>query len=414
MDESFSVKQTVPERYQSGLRTNIWKFYVVRIFLRSFVFPILVVYFLKSGLSAAQIGLVFSIGIFASFLLELPSGYISDKIGHKQAIIACFIMKAVAMLCYLGGSFWWFILAEILFVGGGALWSGTGEAFFYETMKDLNRLDDFEKLYGRSKMVSLSAGSGLLIAMPFIYAQNNQIVFYINSVLLLIPILFSFTLRQPHMSKQVAKVEGWMNVVHEWRSIGRFIIEQKRYRAIIFFFAFWQAAQDAIDIFSQLFFLFVGIPAKFFGILYAVNRLLQGAGGQVAYLLKKALNSLQILALFSIELALFFFAGAYANQFIGTILFPVRNFFEGVSDPLSSGMVNKEIVHGNRITLLSVEPTISSLIEGVLVLVMGFLFNTFSVAHVFLILGIAIAIGLAFLYITAVRALDSGKAVVLN
>jgi MFS family permease len=412
MENSPLEKPTAHGHYQSGLQANIWKFYVVRIFLRSFVFPILVVYFLKSGLSAAQIGLVFSIGIFASFFLELPSGYISDKIGHKQAITACFVMKAIAMLCYLGGSFWWFTLAEILFVGGGALWSGTGEAFFYETMKDLGRLDDFEKLYGRSKMVSLSAGSGLLIAMPFIYSQNNRIVFYINSILLLIPILFSFTLRQPRVSKQVAKVEGWMNVIHEWRSIGRFIIEQKRYRAIIFFFAFWQAVQDAIDTFSQLFFLFVGIPAKFFGILYAVNRVLQGVGGQVAYLLKKVLNSLQILALFSIELALFFFAGGYANQFVGTILFPIRNFFEGVSDPLSSGMVNKEIVHGNRITLLSVEPTISSLIEGILVLIMGFLFNAFSVPHVFLIIGITVTIVLTFLYTMAARALENGDATV--
>jgi MFS family permease len=90
------------------MKSNIWKFYFLRIFLRSSVFPILVVYFLKSGLSAAEIGLVFSIGVFASFLLELPSGYISDKIGHRPAIILCFLMKSLAMLSYLGGTFWWF------------------------------------------------------------------------------------------------------------------------------------------------------------------------------------------------------------------------------------------------------------------------------------------------------------------
>lgn len=388
-------------------QSNIWKFYIVRIFLRSMVFPILVVYFLKSGLSAAEIGLVFSIGVFVSFLLELPSGYISDKIGHKQALIACFVMKAVAMLCYLGGSFWWFTLAEILFVGGGALWSGTGEAFFYETMRDLNRLDDFEKLYGRSKMVSLTAGAGLLIAMPFIYVYNNQLVFFINSALLLISIAVSFTLTQPSMSKSVAKVEGWMNMVHEWHSIGRFIIEQKRYRTVIFFFAFWQAVQDSIDTFSQLFFLFLRIPAEFFGMIYAVNRILQGVGGQVAYLLKKIMNSVGILALFSIELILFFFTGAFANYYIGIVLFPIRNFFEGISDPISSGMVNREITGGNRITLLSVEPTIASLIQGILVFVFGLLFNDFSVPHVFFIIGVGVAVILFVLYISAARSLNT-------
>src|SRR3989338_2706510 len=97
-----------------SLTSNIWKFYFLRIFLRSMVFPILLVYFLRSGLSAAEIGLVFSIGVFASFLLELPSGYISDKIGHKPAILLCFLAKALSMLCYLGGTFWWFVLAKTL------------------------------------------------------------------------------------------------------------------------------------------------------------------------------------------------------------------------------------------------------------------------------------------------------------
>ncbi len=392
-----------------SIKSNIWKFYVLRIFLRSLVFPVLVVYFLRSGLSATQIGLVFSIGIFASFLLELPSGYIADKIGHKTTIIVCFLLKASAMLFYLGGTFWWFVLAEILFVGGGSLWSGTGEAFFYETLKDLNRLELFEKLYGQSMMVALSAGSGFLIAMPFIFAHNNQLVFYINFGLLLIPLLLSFTLKQPTFAKPVAKVEGWWNVIHEWRGIGKFIVEQKRYRTIIFFYAFWQAFQDAIDNFSQIFFIFVKIPTEFFGVIYAVNRILQGIGGQVAYLFKKTMSSLQIFGMFSIELVLFFFGGAYANTYTGAFLFWTRNFFEGVSGPLSSGMVNKEITTANRITLLSVEPALTTLIQGILVLVLGIMFDKFSVPHVFLMTGIVLTVILSVLYRMAFRSLGTER-----
>lgn len=374
------------------------------------MFPVLVVYFLRSGLSATQIGLVFSIGIFASFLLELPSGYVSDKIGHKTAIIICFLVKAVSMLFYLGGTFWWFVLAEILFVGGGSIWSGTGEAFFYETLKDLGRLEVFEKLYGQSMMVALSAGSGILIAMPFIYAHHNTLVFYINFGLLLIPLLLSFTLKQPTFAKPVAKVEGWWNVVHEWRDIGRFVIEQRRFRAIIFFYAFWQAFQDAIDNFSQIFFIFVKIPTEFFGVIYAVNRILQGIGGQVAYLFKKTMSSMQIFGVFSIELVLFFFLGAYANTYTGALLFWTRNFFEGVSSPISSGQVNKEITTGNRITLLSVEPALTTLIQGVLVFVLGVLFDKFSVPHVFLMMGSTLTLILIFLYTATARALAYKKA----
>ncbi|OGN26318.1 MAG: hypothetical protein A2925_00275 [Candidatus Yanofskybacteria bacterium RIFCSPLOWO2_01_FULL_44_22] len=393
-----------------SLTSNIWKFYFLRIFLRSMVFPILLVYFLRSGLSAAEIGLVFSIGVFASFLLELPSGYISDKIGHKPAILLCFLAKALSMLCYLGGTFWWFVLAEILFVGGGALWSGTGEAFLYETLKDLNRSEDFEKLYGQSMAVGLSISSILIVGMPFIYAYNNNLVFYISSAILFIPFLISFSLHQPTYIKPVSKIEGWWSVVHEWRDIARFVVKQKRFRALVFFYSFWQAVQDSIDLFGQLFFTFLNIPVRFFGFIYASNRVLQGLGGYLAYKFKKVLSSAQLLGLFSIELVLFFFLGAWAKSYMGVLVFSVRNFFEGVSGPVSSGMINKEITEGGRITLLSVEPTLTRLIQTILVFVLGLLFNAFSVPHVFLMTGIAVAVILSLLYVMAVRSLASEKA----
>ncbi|MFA6000455.1 MAG: hypothetical protein WC783_05815, partial [Candidatus Paceibacterota bacterium] len=334
-----------------------------------------------------------------------PSGYISDKIGHKTAIVICFLVKAVSMLFYLGGTFWWFVLAEILFVGGGSIWSGTGEAFFYETLKDLNRLDVFEKLYGQSIMIALSAGSGILIAMPFIYTYNNTLVFFINFGLLLIPLFLSFTLKQPTFAKPVAKVEGWWGVIHEWRDIGRFVMEQKRFRTIIFFYAFWRAFQDAIDNFGQIFFIFIKIPLEFFGLIYAVNRVLRGIGGQFAYLFKKSMNSSQIFGMFGAELVLFFFFGAYASTYTGVFLFLSRNFFEGVSEPLSSGMVNKEITTGNRITLLSVEPALTTLIQGILVLALGVMFDKFSIPAVFLMMGGLLIVILSPLYVTAVRVL---------
>jgi len=391
------------------MKSNIWKFYTLRIFLRSLVFPILIIYFLRSGLSATEVGLVFAIGVYAGFLLELPSGYVSDRVGHKTAITVCFLMKALSMLFYLGGTFWWFVFAEVLFVGGGALWSGTGEAFLFETAKDLNRSDDFEKVYGRSIAVGLSISSGFLILMPFIYTYNNQLVFFVNFALLLLPLGVSLTLHQPSYRKPVAKVEGWWSLIHEWRTIGRFIITNKRYRTLVFFYAFWQAIQDAIDIFSQLFFTFIKIPTQFFGALYAVNRLLQAAGGQIAYVVRRTMSSTKILALFSVELILFFFFGAYANQYFGLVLFPARNFFEGMSVPIRSGMINKEIVDGYRITLLSVKPTIRRLIQGILVFALGILFDTFSVPHVFMITGVTTVVILSVLYAMTVRSLTSER-----
>src|SRR3990167_9130355 len=259
-------------------------------------------------------------------------------------------------------------------------------------------------------MVGLSISSIPLVAIPFIYAYNGQLVFIISSALLLLPLITSLTLKQPSYIKPVSKIEGWWGVVHEWRSIGRFIIQQRRFRSLVFFYSFWQAVQDSIDLFGQLFFTFLNIPVKLFGFIYASNRILQGIGGQLAYRFKKVMSSAQILGLFCIELILFFFLGAYSRSYVGVLVFSARNFFEGVSGPISSSMINKEITEGGRITLLSVEPTITRLIQTILVFVLGLLFNAFSVPHVFLMTGIFVAVILCLLYVMAVRSLASEKA----
>ena len=252
----------------------------------------------------------------------------------------------------------------------------------------------------RSMMVGLSISSIPLVAIPFIYAYNGQLVFIVASILLLLPLITSLTLKQPSYIKPVSKIEGWWGVVHEWRSIGRFIIQQKRFRSLVFFYSFWQAVQDSIDLFGQLFFTFLNIPVKLFGFIYASNRILQGIGGQVAYRFKKVMSSAQILGLFCIELILFFFLGAYSRSYVGVLVFSARNFFEGVSGPISSSMINKEITEGSRVTLLSVEPTLTRVIQTVLVLILGILFDKFSIPNVFIITGTSVAIVLGILYIT--------------
>ena len=50
--------------------------------------PIIAIFFLTLPNSIAQqIGIYSGIGFLAGFLLEIPSGYLSDTIGHKKALI---------------------------------------------------------------------------------------------------------------------------------------------------------------------------------------------------------------------------------------------------------------------------------------------------------------------------------------
>src|SRR3989338_2682041 len=119
-----------------GLAANIWKYYFLRIFTKRIIVPVLVVYLLAEGLSATQIGVLFSFGTILGLIFEVPSGILSDKLGHKNAIATSFFLQTLSMLAYaLGSSFFWFGIATALYAIGVSFWTGTGNAFAYETLK---------------------------------------------------------------------------------------------------------------------------------------------------------------------------------------------------------------------------------------------------------------------------------------
>ena len=70
------------------INSNLWKYFVFILTSRRNYIPILSLYFLSLPNTAAnQIGIYTGIAWLAGFFLEIPSGYLSDKFGHKKTLI---------------------------------------------------------------------------------------------------------------------------------------------------------------------------------------------------------------------------------------------------------------------------------------------------------------------------------------
>lgn len=94
-----------------------------------------------------------------NIVIEIPSGYISDKIGRKKAIL---ISRAFLLMAYLGllvGHDIHYGIGVVILVSiGTSLESGNIDAILYEKFVSLNMLDMLMKLYGKvnSKSMFLS------------------------------------------------------------------------------------------------------------------------------------------------------------------------------------------------------------------------------------------------------------------
>lgn len=389
----------------SSLRNNIWKYYAINVFTKRLIVPILVVFFLAKELSATEIGLIFSLGTIAALLFEVPSGFMSDKLGHKKAIAISFFVQCISMLLYaFGDSFSIFLSATIIYWLGNSLWTGTGSALLFETLKDLNRSDDYEKILGRATTISQPVSALFLVVIPIIYAFDARFAFLVNAALLFISLLVSLTLAQPSFYKHISKEEGFARIFADGKRIFAFVKTHKRYSGYTMFSAAWHGIQDAVDEFQQIFFQFLQVPVQFFGLIYGANRLMQGVGSYFTHNWKKHFSQLKTLSLLGTSLTIFLLVAASLKSMFGAIIFPLRNAIEGFASPLNQSFLNREITEGDRVTLLSVGNLFAGILKAIFTLLIGLLFDMFSVPMVFTLLALGTAVIMGILYIPAWRA----------
>ena len=102
--------------------------------------------FFQSELSAAQAVLIYVFYDLATTLLEVPSGYFSDRVGRRITLIISSLAGLVAALMQAFGSeFWVFALAQAALGMHMAFNSGTDSSLLYESLAEEGREDEVEE-----------------------------------------------------------------------------------------------------------------------------------------------------------------------------------------------------------------------------------------------------------------------------
>lgn len=101
--------------------------------------------FFQTKLSAAEAILLYAIYDIATTALEVPSGYMSDKVGRRPTLILATLagVAGPALLAF-GDGFAIFALAQILLGASAAFASGTDSALLYESLEATGQQDQVE------------------------------------------------------------------------------------------------------------------------------------------------------------------------------------------------------------------------------------------------------------------------------
>jgi Major Facilitator Superfamily len=106
----------------------------------------------------AVVAALLAAGDLAITALEIPTGWLADRFGHRVSLIAGSLTQAAAMVfCWLGEGVVGLLSAILLVALGDTLRSGADQALLYRSCLALEREPDFQRIESRSRSLQLVA-----------------------------------------------------------------------------------------------------------------------------------------------------------------------------------------------------------------------------------------------------------------
>lgn len=179
-----------------SLNIQLYPWYV---FFRDCYFwgPAFFLYF-SSVLSLTQVLWLEAVYYVSVAILEVPSGYIADRLGRRPTLIfATGCMTSAYLLFFSGNTFWVFAIAQIFLASGFACASGTDTALHYESLKELGREEEYAGREARALKLSFIAGAVSALAGGAVALVYLKGIYLASAIAGLTSMALLFMIKEP-------------------------------------------------------------------------------------------------------------------------------------------------------------------------------------------------------------------------
>lgn len=155
--------------------------YVFYVAARCAVFDraILSIYLAHRGMSEDQAGILVGLISISILLLDIPAGFISDRIGRTSVVFAGLVLITLhPVMLLMSDSFAIFALAFLLLGAGTSLISNSDHSLIYERLREANRQADFIKLEAYARAVGGLTLSAAIVLGGYFAQKDFLFVYY--------------------------------------------------------------------------------------------------------------------------------------------------------------------------------------------------------------------------------------------
>lgn len=392
---------------KKSLTSNIWKYAIILILNKRFFAAILSVYYLTiPNINIQKIGIIMLVANLMGFVFEIPSGYLSDNIGHKKTIIISRVLMVLSSLFFLiGYNFYMIVLGAVFFTLSNSFLSGTGQAFMYETFQALKRGKDFTKIMGKISSLGFLIPVVLTIIIPFLVNISYKLPFAISLFFDVIALKIAISLRAPDVIQKslqkfsLNKLKSLLKDDNDNNLIPIVMIFGLLGGALFSLGAFRAPYQDALN-----------IPVIYFGVLFGIGRILASIILFYSDAIKKvfSLNSFFKFIILT-NSVLILLLGVFKTPYLVAFIFILLNAIQhGLRQVQNSFLLEKISNSNNKATFLSVVSQFRQLTNGVIVFVLGVMIQNISFSFGFIGLSIFLFILSITFYLFHKNILEKG------
>ena len=365
----------------------------------SFFFATYSVFLKDKGMDLFQMNVISAFFMAAVFFLEVPTGAFADVFGRKKSIIAGFVFFSLATLVYyLSGSFWMFIVAELIAALSVSFISGSMEAWAVDSLNHHGYDGDLGHVFKRHDQ--FRQGGILIGSVVGAYAGNFDIA--LPWLMCSIGTLFlagisALIVREEYFVSSRESV-GLASVRKTAAESIKYGFHNKAVWLIIVFSAVFSFSIQTFNMHWQILFQdSFGLAVSHLGWVFAATCVFIMIGNHLSLFWRKIIKNEKNAMITSqaVTAAGMIAAASMWSAFPVMAAFMIHEMGRGMFGPLKQAYLNRRIPSKTRATVISFESMIARLgcVGGLLV--SGALAENYSISLAWFVSGVVLAVSIA-------------------
>jgi MFS family permease len=328
---------------------------------------------------------------------EIPSGVLADKWGRKRTLFVSQSLLLISTVIIIFAQNIWMFMVSAVFSGlWFACYSGTGVAFFYDSLLELNREKDYEKLWGRMGFLTTPVGFIIAVFTSFLFVINKILPYVFSAIFTFLSLFVILSFVEPKIHKRSKE----QSILLHFKDSIKTVTKNDYMIFIVIFGALLSFALGYLSNNIQLYLNSVKVPIVFFGTIFAFGSITEGIGAISAHRIKNKFNY-RIVLTFNLSVAIASIIGlSFISNYYGIIIYILIFFIIGLFRIIQRGYIHKRVESYNRATVDSVSTFIMTILAIILSPIANFFADLYSIRLAFFLIGCVLIIYAVYYFLS--------------